>query len=94
MGLLEAIKKCISLGYILTIKRELGFVYIKVTTLKKTPKAETDSYLEDVIYHQCCQIIPEDNHLDHLDQVIEFCIAEVNKLVLKEREEKQLKADL
>lgn len=83
MALFELIKRCLDSGYELSIFKELGYVHIKVIC-KDYKKHYFDSNgnkqsLDDMI-HKCEQIIPNDNHLYRMNEVVLFCIEKVDEL--------------
>lgn len=86
MVLFELIKRCLDSGYELTFRKELGMIHIKVIS-KNNRYDDTKFYdpNEDGWKHQCEQIIPNDNHLYRMNEVILFCIDKVDELVAQHR---------
>lgn len=82
MILFELIKRCLDSGYELRIYKELGMVHIHVISEKD---------YDNNLIHQCEQIIPDDNHLYRMNEVILFCINKIDEL--KAQHQKLLKQD-
>lgn len=89
MALFELIKRCLDSGYELSFKKGLGMIHIKVVA-----KNYNQYFLDDKgnkqklenLKHQCEQIIPNDNHLYKMNEIVLFCIEKVDELVKQNHE--------
>lgn len=74
MDLLGVIRHCAHLGYELRIKDNMGHIYIDVRYMTSY---KVNGY---PVILQCEQTIPDNHHINQLEEVIMFCIGKVNKL--------------
>lgn len=81
MELFELIKRCLDSGYELSFKKELGNIFIEVFS----KDIGYDEGSKEALKYKCSQIIPNDDHIYKLNEVILFCIDKVDELRAQHR---------